>query len=103
MERVLLAKIDGVEKEKTEMVQKQREMQIESGKLQSTTHRLQGEVDGMKQRLEDKEGSILVLKAEMKTAELSRINLLERFMSEMDRMRDEIKSLNALTRRSRKR
>jgi len=102
MERVLMDKIDGVEKEKTEMAKKHSELQIESGKLRSTAHRLQTEMDGVKQRLEEKEGSIVEMKAEMEAAERSRINLLERFMSEMDRMRDEIKTLNALTRRSRR-
>ena len=108
MERVLLGKIDGLEGENTALTEKQEELQIESGRLQSTTHQLQStteqlqsEVDSVKRQLHEKEESIVAIRSELEVAETSRIKLLGRFMSEMDRMRDEIKKLNAMTRRSR--
>ena len=99
MERVLLGKIDGLEGEKTEWRERQDEMEIEKGRLQSTTHELQSEIDGIRQQLEDKEGRIAAMRSDLDAAERSRIKLLETFMSEMDRMRDEIKKLNAITMR----
>merc|ERR1719229_684739 len=91
MKESLNSEIDGLRGENTALTQKREEMELEGARLQSLSHRLQGEIDDIRQQLEDKDTAIFNMRSDLKSAEMSRIKLLETFMSEMDRMRDEIR------------
>merc|ERR1719273_2930137 len=114
MERVLLGKIDNLEQEKSALESEKGVREVEesardaelsrlqnaTNELKGSTKRLRGELEGVRRQVSERDESIASLRADLDTAETSRLRLLERFMSEMDRMRGLVRDMNMKRKRT---